>query len=300
MPTRTYREKDVTSETLYLSRRGFLLSSALGLGGGLLQNALGCEQQVALPKRKANTYSEITRYNNYYEFSTNKEVIHVLAQSLRTDPWVVTLDGEVKKPLQIGINEIDKRLPTEQRIYPLRCVEGWSMVIPWNGFPLCNLLSLVDPIGSARFVQFTGLHRPAEMIGQRKSSFPWPYVEGLRLDEAMHPLTFVATGLYGKPLPKQNGSPLRLVVPWKYGFKSIKAITKITFTKERPLSSWTQAAPSEYGFYANVNPKVRHPRWNQRFERRIGDLSKRPTEMFNGFGLEVAHLYRGMDLAKNF
>jgi sulfoxide reductase catalytic subunit YedY len=219
----------------------------------------------------------------------------VLAQALTTSPWNITVEGEVAKPFTIGMEDLLKRFSTEERIYRLRCVEGWSMVIPWNGFPLHKLIDLAQPTGHARYIEFVSLLRPREMIGQRQSSLAWPYREALRLDEARHPLAFLATGLYGQTLPKQNGAPLRLVVPWKYGFKQIKAITHIRFLREQPKTSWQQLAPSEYGFYGNVNPEVAHPRWSQRRENRIGELRKRATLPFNGYAQEVAALYAGLD-----
>ncbi|CBL44378.1 oxidoreductase, molybdopterin-binding protein [gamma proteobacterium HdN1] len=238
-------------------------------------------------------------YNNYYEFSTNKEAVAVLAQDFTTDSWQVRIDGEVEQPVTLNLPDI-LALGTVQRTYRLRCVEGWSMVLPWEGVPLQALLAKVRPKATARFVRFTGTLRPEEMVNQRRPVLPWPYIEGLRLDEALHPLTLLATGLYGDPLPKQSGEPLRLLVPWKYAFKSIKAITRIELTRDQPSTSWQQQNPSEYGFYANVNPDVPHPRWSQKREARIGELRKRPTLPFNGYSTEVAHLYAGMDLAKDF
>lgn len=250
---------------------------------------------------RPNTLKEITSYNNYYEFSTSKEAPRVLAQNLTVSPWNIVIEGEVAKPLTISMDDIRKRFPAEERIYRLRCVEGWSMVIPWSGFPLCRLIEMARPTGQAKYVEFTSLHRPGEMIGQRSNSgLEWPYREGLRLDEAMHPLAFVATGLYGQALPKQNGAPLRIVLPWKYGFKSAKAITHIRFMREQPQTSWSKISPTEYGFYGNVNPEVPHPRWSQDRENRIGELHKRPTLLFNGYAEEVAHLYTGMDPRLNF
>ncbi len=281
----------------FLRRAGALLASCSALGGAA---GRACDDIAPVDHGAPNSWAEITRYNNYYEFSTNKEVIHVLARELTTTPWQVTVDGEVERPLTLDVDELARRWPAEERTYSLRCVEGWSMVIPWSGFPLCKLLQQVSPLSSARYVRFESLLRPAEMIGQRQPTLPWPYTEGLRIDEAAHPLTLLATGLYGKPLPNQNGAPLRLVVPWKYGFKSIKAVTRITLTRERPVSSWERASPGEYGFFGNVNPAVAHPRWSQRSEVRIGELRKRETLPFNGYADQVAALYAGMDLNAHY
>ena len=296
------RESEVTDESLYRARRQFMARAAGLLGGALLApgTLLAACARPMLKAEPATPLEDIVAYNNYYEFSTNKKAIRILAQELTLRPWTLRIDGEVARPLELDIDDLLARFPEQERIYRMRCVEGWSMVIPWNGFPLCELLRLAEPNGHARYVEFIGLRRPEEMIGQRRSTFDWPYREGLRLDEAMHPLTFLATGLYGKSLPAQNGAPLRLVVPWKYGFKSIKAITRIRLRRDRPVGSWSRAAPSEYGFFANVNPEVPHPRWSQSREVRIGELRKRPTLPFNGYAEQVAHLYRGMDLRRNF
>jgi sulfoxide reductase catalytic subunit YedY len=245
-------------------------------------------------------YKSITGYNNYYEFSTGKEEVAGMAGKLKTSPWEVRVDGLVENPKTYGVEDIIARFPRQERIYRLRCVEGWSMVIPWLGFPLADLLKEAGPTGDARYVKFTTLSRPEEMPGQRNPSYPWPYTEGLRLDEAMHNLTLLATGLYGKELPNQNGAPIRLVVPWKYGFKSIKSIVRIDLVKEQPATMWSSIAPGEYGFYSNVNPNKAHPRWSQESERRIGEFQRRPTQMFNGYEKEVAALYAGMDLNKNY
>jgi sulfoxide reductase catalytic subunit YedY len=250
-----------------------------------------------------NTYEAITNYNNYYEFSPDKEAPARLARTFKTSPWTVAVGGLVHKPRTYTMEELLERFPQEERIYRLRCVEGWSMVIPWRGFPLHRLLDDVEPASDARFVRFETVMRPEEMPGQRSSAggvYRWPYVEGLRLDEALHDLTLLVTGLYGKPLPPQNGAPLRLAVPWKYGFKSVKAIVKIDLVDKQPTTFWMAAAPHEYGFYANVNPDVPHPRWSQATERRIGELRRRKTLPFNGYAPQVAHLYAGMDLRKNF
>ena len=250
----------------------------------------------------------ITKYNNYYEFGTDKDDPAMHAGKLKTRPWQVKVEGEVKKQKVYDIDELLKLAPLEERVYRMRCVEGWSMVIPWVGFPLAELIKRVEPTGNAKFIEFVTLLDPAQMPGQGVRVLQWPYVEGLRMDEAMHPLTLLTLGLYGEALPNQNGAPVRVVVPWKYGFKSAKAIVKIRFTEQQPKTSWELAGPSEYGFYSNVNPTVDHPRWSQAKERRIGKGSvldslfdkKRETLMFNGYGDQVAQLYAGMDLKKYF
>jgi len=252
----------------------------------------------------ATEYRDIARYNNFYEFSTSKEGPARLSKEFRTHPWTVTVDGEVEHPGQYAIEDL-LRFPLEERIYRLRCVEAWSMVIPWIGFPLQSLLKKVSPTSRGKYVAFETLYDPEQMPGQRGGLFgggglDWPYVEGLRIDEAMHPLTLLAVGLYGAVLPNQNGAPIRVVVPWKYGFKSIKSIVKITLVEKQPPTTWNLAAPNEYGFYSNVNPDVPHPRWSQARERRIGEFRKRTTLMFNGYAEQVASLYTGMDLKKYF
>jgi sulfoxide reductase catalytic subunit YedY len=249
---------------------------------------------------KLTAFESITHYNNYYEFSQDKEPVADLARNFKSAPWTLSVGGLVNKPKTYAVEDLIKRFPQEERIYRLRCVEGWSMVIPWIGFPLRKLLAEVEPTAQAKFVRFQAVQRPAEMPGQRDSYFPWPYVEGLRLDEGMNDLAILATGLYGRALPPQDGAPLRLVVPWKYGIKSIKAIVKLDLVDTQPTSLWMASAPDEYGFYANVNPDVPHPRWSQSSERRIGELSRRKTLPFNGYAEQVAHLYAGMDLRKNF
>ena len=241
----------------------------------------------------------ITTYNNFYEFDTSKDGVAIAAKHFVTKPWQVTVGGLVNKPRVFDLDELLK-LPLEHRIYRLRCVEGWSMVIPWIGFPLSKLLEKVDPTSQARYVAFQTLLDPDRMPNQRTGVLDWPYVEGLRLDEAMHPLTIMATGLYDEVLPPQDGAPIRLVVPWKYGFKSIKSVVKITLVADEPPTTWNIAAPNEYGFYSNVNPNVPHPRWSQATELRIGEYSRRKTLLFNGYGEQVANLYQGMDLVKNF
>lgn len=243
----------------------------------------------------------ITGYNNFYELGTSKTAPRENAEALDTDPWSVTIDGHVARPATIALEDLVRPHALEERVYRLRCVEGWSMVIPWVGFPLKEVLRRFEPTSRAKYVRFEAIYKPNDPLpGQRYPVLDWPYVEGLRIDEAMHPLTILAVGLYGKPLPAQSGAPLRLVVPWKYGFKSIKSVVRISLVEEQPVTSWMKAAPAEYGFYSNVNPNISHPRWSQRRERRIGQFFKRPTQMFNGYGEAVAHLYQGMDLQKHF
>jgi methionine sulfoxide reductase catalytic subunit len=246
------------------------------------------------------TFESITNYNNFYEFSTDKEAVAKLSKDFKTSPWTIAVGGMVNKPTTFGIEDILKKFPPEERIYRLRCVEAWSMVIPWLGFPLAALLKEVEPLSSAKYVRFETVLDPMQMPGQRDTMYPWPYIEGLRLDEAMHDLTILSTGLYGKSLLPQNGAPLRLVVPWKYGFKSVKSIVKIDLVDKEPKSLWMTLSPDEYGFYANVNPEVSHPRWSQASERRIGETSRRRTLPFNGYADQVAQLYTGMDLRKNY
>jgi sulfoxide reductase catalytic subunit YedY len=289
------RPSEITPERVWRDRRGFL-GAALGLlaGAGVHRMAASAESD------RPNTLEQISRYNNYYEFSTNKEVVWKLAEEFKPSPWTLTVEGEVEKPRAWAIEDLLKRFAQEDRIYRLRCVEGWSMVIPWRGFSLAALLQECSPTSRAKFVEFVSVLRPQEMIGQRLATLPWPYTEGLRIDEAMHPLSLVVTGLYGQPLPNQNGAPVRLAIPWKYGFKSIKAIARIRLVESPPVTSWMRAAGAEYGFYANVNPEVPHPRWSQRREVRIGELAKRATLPFNGYAEQVASLYSGLDLARNF
>jgi sulfoxide reductase catalytic subunit YedY len=256
----------------------------------------------AMTMEKLTSYADVTSYNNFYEFGTDKADPVRSAGRLKTRPWSVVVEGEIRKPGTWDIESLLKISPMEERVYRMRCVEGWSMVIPWVGWSLAELIRKVEPTGNAKFVQFTTLADKAQMPGLSSPVLDWPYVEALRLDEAMHPLTMLAFGLYGEVLPNQNGAPLRLVVPWKYGFKSGKSLVRIAFTEKQPLTSWEKAAPNEYGFYSNVNPKVDHPRWSQATERRIGDdgllAKKRPTLMFNGYEAQVGQLYAGMDLAK--
>jgi len=322
------RSSEITPEHVYRSRRKFMKGIGAIAFGAVTAALTGCsssdqdiaEQTVTAssdanaiptspPTASQNTdelsdaltsFEAITNYNNFYEFSMSKEAVARLAQGFTVAPWAITVGGLVNNPKTYDIDDLRKRFPQAERIYRLRCVEGWSMVIPWLGFPLGALLREVDPQSRARYVRFETVMRPEEMPGQRDPFFPWPYVEGLRLDEAMHDLTILSTGLYGKQLLPQNGAPVRLVVPWKYGFKSIKSIVKIDLVEEQPTSLWMASAPHEYGFYANVNPDVPHPRWSQATERRIGELGRRPTLKFNGYEEEVAVLYAGMDLRANY
>ncbi|ASM73627.1 MULTISPECIES: protein-methionine-sulfoxide reductase catalytic subunit MsrP [Roseobacteraceae] len=295
--TNTLTERDVTPEAAFLNRRQ-LIAGAVGLG--LVGMAGGARAQDAL---EPNAWEDITQYNNYYEFGTAKEDPAKYASALTTHPWTVKIDGMVDKPADYAMEDILKSMTIEERIYRFRCVEAWSMVVPWNGFELADLLNMAGVQSGAKYVAFETALRPDEMPGVRYPVLDWPYVEGLRLDEAMHPLTIMATGIYGKDIPNQNGAPMRLVVPWKYGFKSIKSIVRITLTDQEPPTSWNKANAREYGFYSNVNPEVSHPRWSQASERPLGGglFARRvPTLMFNGYGEEVASLYEGMDLKANF
>jgi len=292
----TLTPEDVTPYSAYLNRRQLMSGAAAGAIAGSLPMAARAQDAL-----EPNTWEEITTYNNYYEFGTGKDDPARYADRLTIDPWTVQIDGLVDKPGDYSFADIMSQMTIEERIYRFRCVEAWSMVIPWNGFELADLLDWVGVQSSARYVAFQTAMRPDEMPGLASPVLDWPYVEGLRLDEAMHPLTMMATGIYGRDIPKQNGAPMRLVVPWKYGFKSIKSIVRITLTEEEPPASWNVANPREYGFYSNVNPNVDHPRWSQASERRIGGglFSKRqPTLMFNGYEDEVASLYYGMDLSE--
>jgi methionine sulfoxide reductase catalytic subunit len=298
---------EITCEDVYLDRRRFLgraAGAALAATGaasllGACEASADEEQEQAGPDR-LTPYEDVTGYNNFYEFGTGKEDPARLARDFRVTPWTVEVDGHVRRPARYDLDDLLRPHTMEERVYRLRCVEGWSMVIPWLGFPLADLIRRVEPTSRARYVAFTTLLDPERMPGQRRPVLDWPYVEGLRMDEAMHPLTLMATGLYGRPLPGQNGAPLRLVVPWKYGFKSIKSIVRISFVESEPTTSWNRSAPREYGFYANVNPAVDHPRWSQARERRIGELRRRPTLPFNGYGEQVASLYAGMDLRRSY
>jgi len=325
---------EVTPEQVYLNRRRFMIGAAALVSDALLA-ACGRQEQpptptvapgvtpsptiqpAPTPTRTPDTatpyasaeqdelgddltpYSVVTNYNNYYEFSLGKEDVGVYTASFKTSPWKVDVSGLVRQPKTFDLADLLK-FGQEERIYRLRCVEAWSMVIPWIGFPLRKLLDAVEPTPEAKFVRFETILAPEQMPGQRSGGFGWPYAEGLRLDEAMHELTILATGLYGKPLPPQDGAPIRLVAPWKYGFKDIKSIVKITLVEEMPATFWSSYAPDEYGFYANVNPDVPHPRWSQATERRIGESGRRRTLLFNGYAEEVAHLYEGMDLQENY
>ena len=301
------KSSEITPESLYLNRRKFMV----GVGGMILSAAAfpGCDnykttykpsKNGALPEDKLTSYKAITTYNNFYEFSLDKEDVIFAAKDFKTSPWKLEIGGLSEKSLSLDVDDLTKIYEQEERIYRFRCVEGWSMVIPWLGLPLARLLKEVEPLPEAKYVQFITLHSPSRMPNQKSRSFPWPYIEGLRIDEAMHDLTFLATGLYGKRLRPQNGAPIRLVVPWKYGFKSIKSIVRILLVEHMPASLWMKVNPREYGFYANVNPAVDHPRWSQASERRIGEFGRRETLPFNGYEEDVAGLYKGMDLKKYF
>ena len=294
------KDCDVTDQALYLRRREFI-AGGTALGAGLAAGA--ADAQTALkftPNRtpideKATPLKDITGYNNFYEFGVNKDDPAANAKSLRPRPWTVVVDGLCNKPGRYAIDDLIKRFPLEERIYRMRCVEAWSMVIPWVGFPLASLISQAEPTGAAKYVAFETLYDPKQMPGQRDTIIDWPYREGLRIDEATNPLTLLAVGLYGQTLPNQDGAPIRLVTPWKYGFKGIKSIVKISFVAQQPKTSWNMLAPGEYGFYGNVNPAVDHPRWSQASERRIGEFLRRKTLPFNGYADQVAGMYRGMD-----
>ena len=327
--------REITPERLYYSRREFMKNAALTLGTAaavgtglswLIGNSPPPDQPSPADLSEAPTpgfrtvsldlrsesgslfdtdeeetpFRDVSTYNNFYEFGLDKGDPARRAQTLKPRPWTISVEGEVARPQTIDIDTLLGWFPLEQRIYRMRCVEAWSMVVPWLGFPLADLIKRLEPTGNAQFVEFTTLNDPEQMPGLRVPVLDWPYVEGLRMDEAMHPLTLLAVGLYGNPLPNQNGAPLRLVVPWKYGFKGVKSIVKIRFTDVQPKTTWAMAAPREYGFYANVNPEVNHPRWSQATERRIGELQRRRTLPFNGYAEQVAHLYSGMDLRANF
>ena len=303
---------DVTDPKLYISRRELMTGAAAWTlwpaeGGAAAPAAppLRASRNAAFSVSEPPTkFEHATTYNNFYEFGVDKDDPSRLAGSLRTRPWSVQVDGLVHKPRTFDIDELLRLFPLEERVYALRCVEAWSMVIPWTGFPLASLLKRVEPTGSAAFVEFTTLLDPEQFPGQRPGFFgfslDWPYVEGLRLDEALHPLTLVTVGMYGRVLPNQNGAPIRVVVPWKYGFKSAKSIVRIRLVREQPVTSWSKANPREYGFYSNVNPAVSHPRWSQATERRIGEFRRRTTLPFNGYADQVASLYTGMDLGKSY
>ena len=305
-------ENQVTPERLYLNRRQIMKTFGLAAASAALSPILGMGRANALPKFKIasetnyagdeelNTWDQITTYNNYYEFGTSKSDPAKYAHTLVTEPWSVKVSGHAGRTGTFGLEDLIDFNALEQRIYRHRCVEAWSMVMPWVGVPLASVLQKFAPTSGAKYVAFETLANPAQMPGLRSRVLDWPYREGLRIDEAMHPLSFLVVGLYGKPIPNQNGAPLRLVVPWKYGFKSIKSIVSINFVEDQPVCSWEQQNPSWYGFYSNVNPNVSRQRWSQRKERRIGDFFKRDTLMFSGYGDEVAYLYKGMDLSIDF
>jgi len=320
----TVPSSEITPQSVYLSRRDFFKSAGIASAAAFLAacglrlpsttaTGFGSETPTKSPPvpdnahgqttdemgNPLNTFEEITNYNNYYEFSTDKQAVNSLSANFKATPWTLEVGGLVQNPKTYALEDLLK-FDQKERLYRLRCVEAWSMVVPWTGFELADLLNEVQPMTSAKYVGFVTLMDPARMPGEGNPLYPWPYNEGLRLDEAMQRLTIIATGLYGQSLPNPDGAPLRLVVPWKYGFKSIKAIVKIELTAERPQTMWNTIAPNEYGFYSNVNPEVDHPRWSQTSERRIGELSRRPTLMFNGYSDEVASLYTGMDLSANF
>ena len=306
-------ESEVTDREVFLNRRQFI-NSAAGIAaaaampisfaaeeptGNVIENLTDSQFST---EEKLTTYQDITTYNNFYEFGTDKQSPSILAKDFPdpAKPWMVKIDGECDNPGEFEYSDLIAKQTLEERIYRMRCVEGWSMVIPWIGFPLADLLKAAQPNSKAKYVEFTTLFDPEQMPGQRRRVLQWPYLEGLRMDEAMHPLTILAVGLYGHEMPGQNGAPVRLVVPWKYGFKSIKSIVRIRFVEKMPLTAWVQSNASEYGFYSNVNPEVDHPRWSQKRERRIGEFLKRETLMFNGYGEQVASLYEGMDLRRYF
>ena len=288
--------REITGEALYWSRREWLASVGLGLAGTTaLASCLRAQDPL-----KPTSYDIITSYNNYYEFGTEKDEPKANAHTLRPKPWSIAVEGEVKRPAVYSLDDFFKGMSPEERIYRHRCVEAWSFVAPWLGYPLRDVIKRLEPTSKAKFVEFVTLFDPVQMPETRRHVLDWPYVEGLRMDEAMHPLTLLTVGVYGKPLPNQNGAPVRLTVPWKYGFKSGKSIVKLRFVEQQPRNTWQIAAPNEYGFYANVNPKVDHPRWSQASERPLGQLFRKPTLLFNGYAEQVASLYSGMDLRVNF
>ena len=304
------RASEITAESLYFTRREWLAAAGLAVGAiagasalmprrALGQQATGTPYGLQ-PDDKPTPWVDVTTYNNFYEFGTDKSDPAEMARDFKPRPWTVRVEGLVKKPGNYALEDFLKPSRVEDRIYRHRCVEAWSMVVPWRGIMLADVLKRAEPAPGAKFVEFTTLYDPARMPGQRSSVLRWPYVEGLRLDEAMHPLALLVTGVYGRDLPNQNGAPLRLVVPWKYGFKGIKSIVRIRLTDTQPATAWNVSAPSEYGFYSNVNPTVDHPRWSQAKERRIGEFLRRPTLMFNGYADQVGSLYAGMDLRRNY
>ncbi len=307
------KSSEITPKKFYMNRREFIAGTAAVAGMGMLKpsslHAFLKQQKTKLKiakkgeftvDEKLTSYEQATGYTNYYEFSTGKRETIKLAKDFKTRPWEVSVEGEIKEPLRFAIDEIINMFPLEERVYRWRCVEAWGMIIPWVGFPLAEFIKKCNPTSDAMFVEFTTIYDPKKMPGLKKKVLPWPYVEGLRMDEAMHPLAILSVGMYGEVLPNQNGAPLRLVVPWKYGFKSAKSIVKIRFLKKMPKTAWNRQRPEEYGFFANVNPNVDHPRWTQKTERRIGEEGRRPTLMFNGYTDEVGSLYSGMDLKKYY
>ena len=314
-PLRTHAEppsSEITAEQSYLNRRAFIAAAgAIGVGAlaaGVFPSVAGAQQEPQAvgtpfglqPDDKPTPWTDVTTYNNFYEFGTDKSDPSQNAGNFKTKPWSVRVDGLVAKPADYQLEDFLKPSTVEDRIYRHRCVEGWSMVIPWRGIPLADVIKRANPTSKAKFVEFTTLMDPRQMPGERTSVLPWPYTEGLRLDEAQNPLALLAVGVYGRTLPNQNGAPLRLVLPWKYGFKSIKSIVRIKLVDSQPKTAWNQAAANEYGFYSNVNPTVDHPRWSQATERRIGEFFKRKTLMFNGYADQVGSMYAGMDLRKNY
>lgn len=311
----TIKSYEITDEKIYQSRRKFLQTSAgltvataaSGLSGFVMSEKVMAGNKLLnvikspySTDEEANSFKDITTYNNFYEFSTDKKLPARLAVNFKPRPWKIKVDGEINKPGEYDIDDFIKPQKLEERIYRFRCVEAWSMVIPWVGISLADMIKRFEPTSKAKYVEFTTLYDPKQMPGQNRAVLEWPYVEGLRMDEAMHPLSILAVGLYGQELPNQNGAPIRLVVPWKYGFKNIKSIVRIRFTNKQPRTTWNISGPGEYGFFANVNPTVDHPRWTQKKERRIGEFFKRKTLMFNGYQEEVASLYAGMDLKRMY
>jgi sulfoxide reductase catalytic subunit YedY len=308
------KESFVTDEKLFKNRRKFLkLGAAMAVSNSVVMDLVAKEftptpnleykKSPNINNLTPNSYEQITSYNNFYEFTTNKRAVKELAKNFKTEPWKISVDGLVEKPFDIDMDDLIKKFALEERIYRFRCVEGWSMVVPWVGFELSKLIKHAKPLMNAKYIRFETLYDPKQFPDQRRNVFAaidYPYVEGLRMDEAMNPLAIIAVGLYGHTMPPQNGAPVRLITPWKYGFKSIKSIVKITFTDTQPLNSWQKSAPSEYGFYANVNPNVDHPRWSQKRERLLGKFFKQDTLMFNGYEKEVSNLYKNMDLRKQF
>jgi sulfoxide reductase catalytic subunit YedY len=299
--TPSIKTSEITDEPLYWSRREFIRTAGSGAAAALLPFDRLPHGLLPRPgEDKLTPWEDVTGYNNFYEFGTDKSDPAKYATGFRTKPWKVDVAGEVAQPAEYDIDDLLRGFTPEERVYRHRCVEGWSMVVPWLGIPLAKVIDKLQPTGKARYVEFTTLLDPRQMPGQRQGILDWPYIEGLRMDEARHPLTLLVTGVYGKTLPNQNGAPVRLIVPWKYGFKGGKSIVRIRFTEQQPRTTWNLAAADEYGFYANVNPEVDHPRWSQARERRVGEFFKRKTLMFNGYAEEVASMYAGMDLRKNY